>query len=118
MDSKYDAINMMRQLKITALDNDTHDKTNGMTEIPNNPLENVLFEILNTEIVIPSLQFIESKLGKSDVSFCAFQKSKKKDSIQLVFSIPSMSIESDIGNEAIANEVVNTYLKEEKRLAK
>ncbi|HDZ6149457.1 TPA: hypothetical protein RTV06_002716 [Staphylococcus aureus] len=117
MDSKYDAINMMRQLKITALDSDTH-KTNGMEEIPNNPLENVLFEILNTEIVIPSLQFIESMLGESDVSFCAFQKSKKKDSIQLIFSIPSMSIESDIGNEAIADEVVNTYLKEEKRLAK
>ncbi|MGN4158017.1 hypothetical protein [Staphylococcus auricularis] len=118
MDCKYDAIKMMSKLKLSALDVDYHDIKNGDEEVPNNPLENVLFEILNTEIVIPTLQVVESQIGESDISFCAFVSSSKNDSVELVFSRPCMSIESNLGNDIIAKEVINMYQKEKKRLVK
>lgn len=115
MDSKYEAIDMVRQMDLLTLNNKTYNKVNGSIKMPNNPLTDVLYEILNTEIVIPSLQFVEDELGETNISFNRFKKSKKKDSIQLEFSIPSITLESNIGNKSIAKEVVNTYLKEGKR---
>ncbi|MCI2910899.1 hypothetical protein [Staphylococcus hominis] len=114
MDNKEEAISMLEKIKVSYLQSDNNNKINGDEEIPNNPLETVLFEILNIEIAIPTLQYIESILGESDVSFCGFLKSDQKGSVKLLFSNPSMELESNLGNETMAEQVAKTYINEEK----
>ncbi|MDQ7134594.1 hypothetical protein [Staphylococcus aureus] len=112
MDTKYNAIEMINKLNIELLDDETHDISNGDEMVPNNPLVIAVYEILYQEIAVPVLNLIEKRIGESDVSFLGFAKSDYSDSVELIFAVPSMHIESHIGNDAIADKVATLYLEE------
>ncbi|EVX44298.1 hypothetical protein U271_01860 [Staphylococcus aureus F70893] len=112
MDNHKDAIKLINDLKIEVISADNHDLVSGESEIPNNPLHNVLYEILFTELVIPILQKVEHQLGENSVSFDLFYVSENKKEINLVFNNPRTTIGSFMNLEESVEVIIKNYVQE------
>lgn len=112
MDNHKDAIELINDLKISVLSADDHDVISGDSEIPNNPLHNVLYEILFTELVIPILQKVEHQLGDNTVTFNMFIKSNNKNEIKMMFSDPHITIGSYMNLDESVDLLVRYYEQE------
>lgn len=112
MDNYKDAIKLINDLKLTVLSADDHDVRSGDAELPNNPLYNVLYEILFTELVIPILQKVEHQLGDNTVTFDMFIESENKNEIKMMFSDPHIIIGSHMNPDESVELIVKYYKKE------
>lgn len=110
MDTKYDAIKYFNQLNVSWLDRNVFI-ANSSDEKKLNPLMFVIYEILNEEIVIPILQFIEYKIGDNDISFTGFSSTEDYQDINLYFEHPGMSVNYKLG----VNEIVQRLINEQKK---
>ncbi|HGO1604244.1 TPA: hypothetical protein ACK0EB_002583 [Staphylococcus aureus] len=112
MNNHKDAIKLINDLRIEVISADNHDLVSGESEMPKNPLHNVLYEILFTELVIPILQKVEHQLGGNAVSFDLFHVSENKNEINLVFKNPRTTLGSLMNLEKSVAVIIKDYEQE------